>query len=336
MIIEETKFPLLSMGIPTYNGSHHIRESLDSIINQINDINHDIEIVISDNASTDNTPEIVKEYLQKYDFIKYFRNEKNTGFDRNVDLLFQRATGKYVWILSDDDALRDGALKSVLDGLKKYENISVCFVNYAECDINMKEYPRRIRPDIEHDIYCENGDVFFQKSKFLFGLVSSLIIKRDKWDKRVEKYIGSGFVHVGALAEILVKDSALIIADKLVNLRTPVTGKERWRIAGYQAILKPNLELVKIFKYMRVLGYSNKTCKYLVDNSFRANLRLILVLHMMEVRDKIEIAKAMIRCYGGYPVFWFIHLPFLFIPVKVVRLLRKIRKFFKKVARSLR
>lgn len=334
--MEKEKTPLLSIGIPTYNGAEHIRESLDSVINQIDDFDDEIEIVISDNASTDETPDIVKQYTQKYHFIKYFRNEKNVGFDGNVDLVFERAKGKYAWVLSDDDALREGAIKKVLDILKKHEDISVCFVNYAECDINMKEYPRRIRPDLEGDIYCENGDVFFQKSKFLFGLISSLIIKREKWDKRAKKYIGSGFVHVGAIAEILVNEPAFIVAEKLVNLRTPVTGKERWQVAGYKAILNPGLELVKIFKYMKVLGYSKKTCKYLMDNIFRANLRLILVLHMMEVKERKEIAKSMINCYGRYFLFWLVHLPFLFTPVIVFRFLRKTRKFFKKVAGSLR
>ncbi len=166
--MDKEKTPLLSIGIPTYNGAEHIRESLDSVINQIDGFDDEIEIVISDNASTDETPDIVKQYAQKCHFISYFRNEKNIGFDGNVDLVFARAKGKYVWVLSDDDALREGAIRRVLDILKKNKDISVCFVNYAECDINMKEYSCRIRPDLERDIYCENGDVFFQESKFLF------------------------------------------------------------------------------------------------------------------------------------------------------------------------
>lgn len=328
------KIPFLSIGIPTYNGAEHIREALDSVINQLEDIDSEIEIVVSDNASIDQTPSIIRQYAEKYSFVRYFRNEYNIGFDRNVDVLFERAIGKYVWILSDDDKLRYGALKSVLAALKKYENVSVCFVNYAECNADMKEYSKRIRPDIKQDIFCENGDIFFQKSKFLFGLVSSLVIKRDKWDQRIKKYIGSGFIHVGAIAEILVNGTAFIIADKLVNLRTPVTGKERWRVEGYQAIVKPGLALIDIFRNMKTLGYSKKTCKYLMDNIFKANLRLILVLHMMEVRDKKEIARAMANRYKRYPTFWLIHLPFLFIPVSVFRLLRKTKRFFRKILRS--
>ncbi|MCM8788427.1 MAG: glycosyltransferase, partial [Candidatus Omnitrophica bacterium] len=122
MINGASKSPLLSIGIPTYNGEEHIKEAIDSIIAQLDDIGDEIEIVISDNASTDTTPEIVRQYAQKFNFVRYFRNEKNVGFDRNVDLLFERATGQFVWILSDDDGLREGALKKVLDRLKKYKD----------------------------------------------------------------------------------------------------------------------------------------------------------------------------------------------------------------------
>ncbi|MCM8821620.1 MAG: glycosyltransferase [Candidatus Omnitrophica bacterium] len=336
MINGESKLPLLSIGIPTYNGEQHIKEAIDSVIAQLDDLEDEIEIVISDNASTDSTPEIVKQCAQRFNFIRYFRNQHNTGFDRNVDLLFERATGKYVWILSDDDSLREGALKKFLTRLKEYKNVSVFLVNYAECDINLKEYPRRIRPDIEEDIYCEDGDDFFHKSKFLFVLVSSLVIRRDRWDKRVKKHIGSGFVHVGAIAEILAKDAAFIVSEKLVNYRTPETGKERWRAAGYWAIVRPGLELVRIFNYMKVLGYRKKTCLYLIDSMLRANLRLILVLNIMEVKDRREIARGMINCYGRYPTFWLIHLPFLFTPIAVFRLLRRIRKMFKKFIGGIR
>lgn len=71
--------PVLSIAIPTYNGAKYIREALDSIITQLDDVDEEVEIVISDNASTDQTPEIISEYQKKYPFIKYFRNDENLG-----------------------------------------------------------------------------------------------------------------------------------------------------------------------------------------------------------------------------------------------------------------
>ncbi len=324
--------PLLTVGIPTFNGEPYIRETIESVIEQI-EMTNKVEILISDNASTDRTPEIISEYTRKYKFIRYFRNQKNTGFDRNVDLVFERAKGEFVWILSDDDRFRQGAIRKVLNVLDKHRNISVIFVNYAECDANMNEYPIRIRPDLYKDVYCENGDTFFKKSKFLFGLVSSLIIRRKKWDERVKKYIGSGFIHVGAIIEILSKGQAYIISDKLVDLRTPATGEERWQREGYFAMVKPGFELVKIFKKMEILGYRKETKLGLIDNMYRANLRLIFTLHLMGVRNKGKVAKEMIECYGRYPTFWLIHLPFLFIPSGFFRVLRKIKRFLKNIVR---
>ena len=102
----------LSIANPTHNGAKYIREALDSIICQLNDIDEEIEIVISDNASTDQTPEIIKEYQRKHAFIKYFRNEENLGADRNFDLAVRRSTGEYVWLFSDDD-------KIVLNAIEK-------------------------------------------------------------------------------------------------------------------------------------------------------------------------------------------------------------------------
>ena len=319
---------LLSIGIPTYNGSKHIKEALDSIVAQIKGIEQEIEIVISDNASTDETPQIIKEYQSQYPIIRYFRNEENLGFDKNVDLLFKRAQGKYVWLLSDDDTLEKNSISVLLNKLTEYKNTSVVFLNYAECDINMKEYPHRQRADIYQDIYCENGDIFFQRSKFLFGLISSLVIETEAWNQSdVAKYIGGGFVHVGVLVEILQNHSALIISDKLVNLRTPETGNERWRPHGYSATLQPGFELVKIFKGMKDLGYEKKTYTYLIDNMYRANLKTILCVNLYGVNNKKEIAVNMIKSYGRYPTFWLIHLPFLLTPHIVFKMLRRIKHF---------
>jgi glycosyltransferase involved in cell wall biosynthesis len=57
---------LLSIAIPTFNGSKYIREALDSIVSQSDALDEDLEVVISDNASTDDTPEIIMEFQSKY------------------------------------------------------------------------------------------------------------------------------------------------------------------------------------------------------------------------------------------------------------------------------
>ena len=93
---------ILTIAIPTFQGAKTIRETLESIIIQITE---DIEILIIDNASTDNTKDIVNEFLNKHYHIHYLRNEKNVGLDANYDLAIKNANGEFVWLFSDDDVL---------------------------------------------------------------------------------------------------------------------------------------------------------------------------------------------------------------------------------------
>lgn len=95
---------LLSVFILTYNHEKFIREALDSVLNQVTSF--DFEIIIGDDASTDKTPDILKEYQTKYsDRIKLFLRKKNLGGKgaNNLLDLVKRCTGKYVIALEGDD-----------------------------------------------------------------------------------------------------------------------------------------------------------------------------------------------------------------------------------------
>ena len=64
--------PLLSICIPTFNRSSYLRNTLNSIVSQQEFLSEKVEIIISDNASTDETPDVVKEFTAKYSNIHYF------------------------------------------------------------------------------------------------------------------------------------------------------------------------------------------------------------------------------------------------------------------------
>src|SRR5262249_43627784 len=77
----ETSEPLLSICIPTYNRSHFLKECLRSLFAQTFD-HSAVEVIVSDNASTDDTPNVVRKYAERYPIVKYVRNETNIGADR--------------------------------------------------------------------------------------------------------------------------------------------------------------------------------------------------------------------------------------------------------------
>ena len=100
MIDDKHSKPLVSIGLPVYNGERFLRESLNSLLAQDYD---NFEILISDNASTDSTSEICREYVTRDKRIQYKRNETNLGATKNFNLVSQLAKGKYFMWAGDHD-----------------------------------------------------------------------------------------------------------------------------------------------------------------------------------------------------------------------------------------
>lgn len=135
----ENKIPLLSICIPTYNREKYLKECLDSIITQEWFNEDDIEIVISDNASKDNTTELIKEYQNKFSNIRYCRNKENLGFDWNVLLLYSYWLWEYIWIMSDDDAINKDWLKEILYIIKNNKEFWTLQFNFGVYDKNLEK-----------------------------------------------------------------------------------------------------------------------------------------------------------------------------------------------------
>ena len=92
--------PLVSIGMPAYNGERYIRQALDSLLAQ--DYEH-FELIISDNASTDGTEQICREYAAKDSRIKFYSNERNLGALANFRAVLALARGPYfMWAAVND------------------------------------------------------------------------------------------------------------------------------------------------------------------------------------------------------------------------------------------
>jgi len=220
----------LSVAIPTYNGDRYIREALDSIIYQLDDIDEEIEIVISDNASTDQTPEIIKEYKENYPgILSYYRNDQNLSGEKNIDLAVRRSKGEYVWLFSDDDVLIFPVLKKVLNVLNAYLDLSWIFVNYARYDNNLSSKIATV-VDIPEDCYCENGEEFFKISRFANTALSSNIVRKREWENTYESIKNITALHIQTVLPIyLLKDNkSYIISSQLIKFRNPEDNKPRW------------------------------------------------------------------------------------------------------------
>src|SRR3990172_1032368 len=98
--IRNKEMPIVSIGIPIYNEEKWAARALDSLLAQSYP---NIEIIISDNASTDRTEEICREYFRKDNRIRYYRNDTNMGMGYNFEKVVQLSQGKYfMWAAADD------------------------------------------------------------------------------------------------------------------------------------------------------------------------------------------------------------------------------------------
>ena len=109
------EWPLITIGVPTHNGAHRLKKALASVMSQCYP---NLEVLISDNDSSDNTAGLCAELMKKWPGIKVFRQDRNIGIIRNFEFLLKQARGKYFMWLSDDDTLAADALKKCVEFLE--------------------------------------------------------------------------------------------------------------------------------------------------------------------------------------------------------------------------
>lgn len=112
------KKPILSICIPTYNRSRNLQKTIESIVSQKEFTTGEVEVVISDNASIDDTEAVVKSYCQKFVNVRYYKNEVNQN-DRNFPLVISKANGTYRKLCNDTMLFGEGSLVFLLKAIKE-------------------------------------------------------------------------------------------------------------------------------------------------------------------------------------------------------------------------
>ena len=130
--------PELSIGIPVRNGSKTIRKTLDSILNQTYKNFH---VIISDNASNDDTAKICLEYSQLDSRIMFIQQNEDIGFFKNFPYLLQKSTTKYFIWLAADDYWESDFLKKNIDALENNSSFvaSASKIDYYDREIQSNQ-----------------------------------------------------------------------------------------------------------------------------------------------------------------------------------------------------
>ena len=195
--------PILSICIPTYNGEKTIKNLLDILLPQVF---NDVEIIVSDNCSTDSTSLIIQEYRKKYSFIKYFKNESNIGADGNFLRCMKIAKGRFIWLISDDDLFM-GDLSHIIGFLTKNMDLDLVYCSTANFYEHYSEKGDFVRPKdfINTDFVTLDKNLFFKYAKYYWGFVSSFIINKKAFDliESPERFFGTywlqSYIHLNCI-----------------------------------------------------------------------------------------------------------------------------------------
>jgi glycosyltransferase involved in cell wall biosynthesis len=203
---KKTDPPVVTVGIPIFNGEEFLKRRLDGILNQTY---QNFEILISDNASTDLTSNICKEYQKLNNKIKYYLQEKNLGYAKNFNYLIKNSRSKYFVLASVDDLWEPTFLEENIKILELNKKVigsisDVEFFGYdgkppksSKLNLKLKKLIRKQDVDVlEKHVMSSKGDynkkineyLRFNQGSFIHGVFHTNVIqkniipKSESWD----------------------------------------------------------------------------------------------------------------------------------------------------------
>jgi glycosyltransferase involved in cell wall biosynthesis len=163
-----TTVPRLSIGLPVYNGENYLAESIESLLGQTY---RDFELIISDNASTDRTADICREYAARDDRIRYVRQPRNIGAAPNHNFVVQQARGELFKWAAHDDLFGPELLRLCVDELDHHPKAVLAHAYMAIVDESgevIETYDYTLATDSPHApqrfrslLLTEGGDDFY-------------------------------------------------------------------------------------------------------------------------------------------------------------------------------
>lgn len=218
--------PLLTIAIPTFNRSGCLAQLLEVLLPQLIDEPR-VELIISDNSSEDETPAVVQSFQKKGLKLIYKRNQINIGSDANFLQCFEQASGKYMWLVGDDDIILPGAVGRILPELATTDFALVYLCPYSfRNDYQAERKPDRFRRFAQS---TPNGLPFIRKVGTTIAFISAMIINKDRYAsaKRpdLKSLLGTNLMHLGWLLPALgTGGTSLVVWERLVAARAGNSG----------------------------------------------------------------------------------------------------------------
>lgn len=290
---------LWSICIPTYNRAKYLNRNLTAIFHQMHDDLYDqIEILVSDNASTDETEQVIKSFLLMGKNITYYRNNSNVGSDANFLSCVEKAQGKYVLLLGDDDILLDGSLDTILSVLREddYGLVYLSGVAFKE-KIPRNKAPQYI--DLDRKI-IEDANVFLRQVSFYITFMTGNIFNKSHLNSNIDytAFIGSNFVQVPLFI------TSALYAKKNVFLTQNFFAAQTENSGGYGAFETFGIRFNEVLDKMMLYGLQRRTIQSINNAMLRRQFSMFIFQHTADDDYDNEDINVLKNIYGTNWRYW--------------------------------
>lgn len=308
----------LSIAIPTYNRGALLDENLRSLLREIDTLDESVDIVVSDNASADDTGAIVAALIADGAPITYHRNATNMGMDENADLAVRRSGGQYVLLLGDDDMMEPGSLAAILQCLDRHPDLGLLYLNFRIYDGRLEaeiDFRDQAFDPVEQDSYFSDGGAVVEKTRKIFAAISGGVYRRDLWEQAApRRFYGTIFIHVGITLDILCRRRAPAYIFKRPLFKYRLNDSAPGRIKPYRDIFAVSFGLLRILA-MHKRYIPKPVYREMYQRELWWSREKILGAKARQPVPVLETARSMLACYDtARPDFWCLDLPMLVLP----------------------
>ncbi len=207
---------LLTIGVPTYNRAAQLRRLLAAVVPAC-EADGRVEVLVSDNCSTDGTPAAAEDF-RGYRCFRYLRSPQNRGFDGNILALLENAAGKFLWLLGDDDLIRADHLPKLLRLLEEQGEAALFFIDF----MSDRAQPPKNREERALSIKKISAQQYADHYLYRATLISTNIINLAFYRQLSidRECISHGWIHLHLL--LLLADRLKQNGEKVVAVRDQI------------------------------------------------------------------------------------------------------------------
>jgi glycosyltransferase involved in cell wall biosynthesis len=289
----ETSLPLVSIGLPVYNGAAFLQEALDSLVAQTYP---NLEIIISDNGSTDDTEEICRSAAKKDSRVAYHRYSENRGAAWNYNNVFHLSKGKYFKWNAHDDNCHPEFTSECIALMEQKPEIVLCYPQARVIDelggkVEMEEEELDLFSEqVEKRFLCAGCEIGFRHNP-VFGFVRRSILERTAL---IQPYLASD---LALLAELCLYGPFALIKKELF-FRRQRPGNIGVRIEDVK-FYDPNLRKCAVFSRFN-LGYELTKCIWRAQIATATKVKLHGTMLKWTIRHRWMLLRELKEALSSY------------------------------------